>query len=264
MTDPDDHAPDLAEYRDCFPEPFATALADVMDGLRADPQVQAVFLGGSVALGRASARSDVDLVVIKGAEVEVMERYIRYVGDVQVQVIAGPPRQFDVWLERDRPSGTVIRQLADGQLLFDRSGLGAHYRALAAEVVAAGLEPMTEGQILSRRFLLTELLDDLVDCRGDPVQARWLMTTGLNFVVETAFLWNRRWTPKGKWALVEIEALDGRLASAVGGYLNAKELQQQLTTFETMVAYVLAQIGGELREPWSRTPEAVPDVEQGA
>jgi hypothetical protein len=240
-----------------LPEPFASALTEVLNSLRADTQVEAIFLGGSLALGRLSPRSDVDLVVIKGAEVEVMDRYVRYVKDVQVQVIAGPPRQFDIWLEKDRPSGTVIRQLADGQLLFDRSGLGTHYQALAQDVVCKGLSPMSTPEIRSRRFLLTELLDDVSDCTADPAQARWLMDTGLAFVVETAFLWHARWTPKGKRALAEIEALDPMLSSLCLEFLEATDCSAQQAAFGVLVAHVLAPLGGELREPWTRPPQKV-------
>jgi len=40
------------------------------------------------------------------------------------------------------------------------------------------------------------MLDDVADCAADADQARWLMMTGLDYVVETAFLWRRCWTPK--------------------------------------------------------------------
>jgi predicted nucleotidyltransferase len=244
-----------------LPEPFTTVLDKVVQDLRSDLQIEAIFLGGSLALGQALPRSDLDLVVIKSNDVQVTERYAHYVEDVQVQVIAGPPRQFDIWLEQDRPTGTVIRQLAEGRLLFDRSGLGVCYRARAQDVVAAGLEPMSTPQIRARRFLLTELLDDVADCACDPPRARWLMSTGLAFVVETAFLWNRQWTPKGKRALEEIERLDPALACLCHEVLTAMEPQAQHTAFESLVAHVLAPLGGELREPWTRPPEPVPQPE---
>jgi hypothetical protein len=245
-----------------LPEPFATALAETLETLHSDDQVEAIFLGGSLALGLVSPRSDLDLVIIKSADVEGMERYVRYIQDVQVQVIAGPPRQFDIWLEKDRPSGTVIRQLADGRLLFDRSGLGAHYRSLAQDVVAKGLEPMTPQQIHSRRFLLTELLDDVADCVDDPAVGLWLMATGLSFVVETAFLWHRQWTPKGKRALIAIQELDPGLAQQCHDFLMAADHASQRAAFEAMVARVLTPLGGELRESWTRPPEQVPQMEE--
>lgn len=245
-----------------LPEPFATALAETLEILHSDDQVEAIFLGGSLALGLVSPRSDLDLVIIKCAHVEGMERYVRYVHNVQVQIIAGPPRQFDIWLEKDRPSGTVLRQLVDGRLLFDRSGLGARYRSLAKDVVAKGLEPMTPQQIHSRRFLLTELLDDVVDCADDPALAFWLMATGLSFLVETAFLWHRQWTPKGKRALTEIQELDPALAQRCHDFLMATDHESQQAAFEAMVACVLAPLGGELREPWTRPPQQVPQTEE--
>lgn len=249
------------------PEPFATALAEVLAGLEADPQVEAVFLGGSLALGQCAERSDVDLVVVKSSEVTCMERYVTYVGPVQVQVIAGPPRQYDIWFKADRPTGTVVRQLATGWLLFDRSGLGGRYQELAQEVVERGLEAMTPPQVHSRRFLLTELLDDVADCSTDAAQARWLMAGGLAYAVETAFLWHRRWTPKGKRALAEIEALpalgnpgDPTLADLCRRLLAATELAEQQASFAALVDHVLAPLGGEMREPWTRPPEPVPEA----
>jgi hypothetical protein len=238
-------------------EPFFTALARSVASLSEDPQVEAVFLGGSAALGQLCERSDLDLLLIKCTDVTVMERYAHYVGAVQVQVISGPPRQYDIWLEQDRPQGTVVRQLADGHVLFDRSGLGAHYHARAVEVVGRGLEPMSEPQVRSRRFLMTELLDDLADCANDSAQARWLMDTGLSVAVETAFLWQRRWTPKAKRALAEVELLDSELAGLCRSFLGASDVEAQHSAFEALARYVLAPLGGELREAWTRLPEPV-------
>jgi hypothetical protein len=242
---------------DRLPEPFATALVESLAGLEQDGDVEAVFLGGSLAAGGPAPRSDVDLVVIKNERVGVMERYVRYVHGVQVQVISGPPLQFDIWLERDRPQGTVLRQLADGRLLLDRHGLGADYARRARDVIAAGLVPMSQPQIRSRRFLLTEALDDVRDCACNPAQARWLMNAELVFAVETAFLWRQQWTPKAKYALDEIHALDPELGRLCDLYLTATELHDQQAAFEALVAHVLAPLGGELREAWTRPPEAV-------
>jgi hypothetical protein len=241
-----------------LPDPFGSVLDRISQDLCSDPHVEAVFLGGSLALGQASPRSDLDLVIIKDSTVPVMERYVRYVEGVQVQVISGPPRQFDIWLEKDRPTGTVIRQISDGQLLFDRHGLGADYQTQARDVVKAGLAPMSTPQIRSRRFRLTELLDDIIDCADDPPQARWLMDTGLATVVETAFLWHQHWTPKGKRALAEIETLDPSLAALCHDFLAETRFSAQCAAFQSLVTYVLEPLGGELREPWTRAPEAVP------
>ena len=247
-----------------LPEPFGSAVGATLAALQADPLVEGVILGGSLALGQPAARSDVDLVVIKSPDVAVMERYVDYCEGVQVQVIAGPPRQFDRWLELDRPQGTVLRQLAAGRLLFDRGGLGAHYQDLARQVVERGLEPLTDRQILSRRFTITEILDDVVDCAADADQARWLMMTGLDYVVETAFLWRRCWTPKGKRALAKVRALDPELAGHCQAFLGAVNLSEQLAGFRALAAHVLAPLGGELREPWARPPEAVAPEPEGA
>ena len=257
-------ATDAAQAAAGLSEPFDSVVGTTLAALQADPLVEAVVLGGSLALGQPAARSDVDLVVIKSPDVGVMERYVDYYQGVQVQVIAGPPRQFDHWLKLDRPQGTVLRQLAAGRLLFDRGGLGAHYQALARQVVERGLEPLTDRQILSRRFLITEMLDDVADCAMDADQARWLMMTCLDYVIETAFLWRRRWTPKGKRALAEVRELDPELAGHCQAFLDGGDLPAQLAGFRALAAHVLAPLGGELREPWARPPEVVAPESEGA
>ncbi len=108
------------------------------------------------------------------------------------------------------------------------------------------------------------MLDDVADCAADADQARWLMMTGLDYVVETAFLWRRRWTPKGKRALAEVRALDPELAGHCQAFLGAVDLSEQLAGFRALAAHVLAPLGGELREPWARPPEAVAPEPEGA
>lgn len=83
-------------------------------------------------------------------------------------------------------------------------------------------------------------------------------------VIETEFLGHRLWTSKAKWASAEIETSDSRLASVVGGYLNAQGRRQQREAFRALTAYVLEWSGGELRELWARPTEVVPDGKQGA
>ena len=98
----------LADEVAALPEPFATAVEEALACFEADDGVEALFLGGSLAMGEFAQHSDIDLVAIKTEDVNVMERYVRYVRGVQVQVIAGPPLQFDIWLERDRPQLSLI------------------------------------------------------------------------------------------------------------------------------------------------------------
>ncbi len=75
------------------------------------------------------------------------------------------------------------------------------------------------------------MLDDVADCAEDADQARWLMMTGLDYVVETAFLWRRRWTPKGKRALAEVRALDPELANHCQAFLGGSDLAEQVAAF---------------------------------
>jgi len=110
--------------------------------------------GRLAGLGQPAARSDVDLVVIKSLDVALWSVNVDYCEGVQVQVIAGPPRQFDRWLELDRPQGTVLRKLAAGRLLFDRGGLGRTFRPWPARWLSAA-RAVNRPQILSRRFTIT-------------------------------------------------------------------------------------------------------------
>jgi hypothetical protein len=120
---------------------------------------------------------------------------------------------------------------------------------------------MARPAIRSHRFRLTELLEDVADCVDDPVQARWLMYAALPRIIETAFLWHQQWMPKAKRSLAEIEELDPLLADLCLEFLETTDFAMQLVVFESLVAYVLVPLGGELREPWTRPPEPVPQAE---
>ena len=60
-----------------LPEPFASALAESLACLESDGEVEAVFLGGSLAAGDPTPRSDLDLVVIKADREVILNKAVK-------------------------------------------------------------------------------------------------------------------------------------------------------------------------------------------
>jgi hypothetical protein len=54
-----------------LPEPVAAALEQTRVRLRIEPQVEAILLGGPLALGLVAPKNDVDLTIIKNADKEL-------------------------------------------------------------------------------------------------------------------------------------------------------------------------------------------------
>ena len=130
------------------------------------PDAAAVLLAGSVVRGEATAHSDLDLVVLferlpharresflsDGWPVEAFVHdleTLRYFF-VEVDGRAGTPSLAAMVLEGEDVTGDA----GDGALT-------AAAKRLAGEVVAAGPKPWDEREVRQRRYVLTDLVDDL-------------------------------------------------------------------------------------------------------
>ena len=123
------------------------------------PDARAAVLAGSVSAGRATATSDLDIVVLSGSGERVRET-IRVDG-VPVELFVHTDESVAYWFERERQAGgcTLAHMLATGLPLAGDEVDPLQVRA--REHLAAGPPAWTREQLDYRRYALTDALDDL-------------------------------------------------------------------------------------------------------
>ncbi|MFC7303637.1 nucleotidyltransferase domain-containing protein [Streptomyces monticola] len=215
------------------------------------PEALAVFLGGSVLTARRTALSDLDVVVLLGADAVPYRESCRF-GGWPVELFVHSEDSWRGFVEREtvRRRSPLLWMCSAGTLVVDRDGTGARLQAEARRRTDAGPAPVTAQEIEDGRYALSDLLDDLAGCTH-PGERLYVVTEIARRTGELLLLAEGAWLGAGKWlARRADEVLPGfseRLDAVVRDALDGRP--------ERLVALadeVLAGVGGRLWEGYRR------------
>jgi hypothetical protein len=202
------------------------------------PDARAAFLGGGVLSARRTPTSDLDIVAILGGRPAPYRESLIW-RNWPVEIFAHRTDTIGHWFAKDtarrRPS--LARMCADGVILADTDGSGQAVREQALAVLAAGPPPLEAGELDSRRYGLTDLLDDLAGS-SDPGETAIICWNVLREAAELALLLDGCWLGSGKWLLRELRAAEPRLADEL---IDARDDPVRLAS---LAEGVLAKTGG--------------------
>ena len=250
------------------------------------PHALGSLLGGSAEQGRATAGSDLDVVVLlpetaPGGTETGRREVVRHEGrlaELFVHTPADAPRHF----ARDRGlrRGTVLFLYDQGRILADPHGHVSLLRERARALLEAGPPPLDGAERERARYVLTCFLDDLVDAsaggspdepgerggpekRGGPGEPggpgeRYEQLALAGFALrEAAHLLTAHhgcWTGIGKWLPRRLLAADPERGGALLEGHRAVAERADAGPLAAAVEEVLALCGGPLREgytqPW--------------
>ncbi|MGW4652155.1 arylamine N-acetyltransferase [Kitasatospora sp. NPDC004289] len=220
------------------------------------PEAVAAYLGGSTARGEATAGSDLDLVVVRPEGYEVYRETTRHEG-WPVELFVQTPSSTRAFFDWDRVNAvpSLISMCATGLTLLDADGTASELRAEAARLLAAGPAPATAEALETRRYMLTDLYDDLLDERPEDERAV-VAALVLERAAELLLSTGGHWQGKGKWMPRMLRAahpaLGGRLLDGYRALLAGGAGRE----FTAAVAEVLEHCGGPLREGYRRVADA--------
>ncbi|UYO98258.1 nucleotidyltransferase domain-containing protein [Microbacterium sp. M28] len=181
------------------------------------PDVEVAVIGGSTSRGERTRTSDIDLLLIGDAlfddSRESMAATYAHAGEI-FEVFAYTPRGFDEWARRGvaqhRP--VIVHMLVEGVAV--RSGPELErQRAHWAPILAAGPSP-TDQELATRRYVITDLLDDLRDAE-DPLERQVVGATLFERTAELMLLTHARWIGTGKYLPRRLREWDVSRADAL-------------------------------------------------
>jgi hypothetical protein len=224
------------------PAPISTAAALVAERF---PFATAAWLGGSAAAGVLTEASDLDVTVLlpdgtPGAPYrESLER-----DGWPVELFVHTSASVRHYVGRDLVARkpTMARLVAASvPLLAGQDPALVHE---CAAVIAAGPPPLTVADRDARRYLLTDLVDDLRGGGSPPVVgavavATWWAAIELLLAVEG------RWGGVGKWLAHELETYDAALATRFHSALVAG-VAGDVDPLVRLAGEVLDRAGGPL------------------
>jgi hypothetical protein len=211
------------------------------------PEAHAAFLGGSVLTSRRTPTSDLDIVVVLSGPPAPFRETLRHSGWV-VELFVQTPTSLRHYWRRDVAARRtpLLRMCAEGRVLLSDGGAAERYADEALAVLEGGPEPLPADMLDLKRYLLTDLLDDLRGC-ADEVELAYLAAGLVTAASEFVLLAGNRWSAGGKWLprrLAEIDpGLAGRLVVAQRAALNGNS-----DLLEAAVLDVLQRAGGPLTE----------------
>ncbi|MBB4945397.1 hypothetical protein F4556_000932 [Kitasatospora gansuensis] len=230
-------------------DPIVAARQVVQDRF---PEAVAAFLGGSTARGEGTATSDLDIVVIRPEPGEVYRETVRHAG-WPVEFFVQTPASLRTMLAWDRANGvpTIASMCAHGLTLLDRDGTAGQFRALAEQTLAAGPAPVAADTLETRRYLVTDLHDDLLGA-ADQDELLVIAALLLDRTAELLLSTGGHWQGVGKWLPRRLRAAHPDLADQLLTGHRTLARGGSRTPFAEAVTAALAHCGGPLQAGYRR------------
>ena len=186
------------------PTPFETAKKFVEARY---PNCDAAMLAGSVTRGEATVTSDLDIVIFdRNLTSAYRESLMAYGWPIEVFVhnLQSCKLFFESDIKRARPS--LPRMVAEGKVIRKSEFLPEIIEE-AKRIIETGPEEWTKKEIESKRYFITDTLDDFIGSNNKAEEifiANTLAEQLQEFVLRT----NKRWVGKSKWVVKELNHFD--------------------------------------------------------
>lgn len=217
------------------------------------PGAIVAILAGSTAGGRSTGTSDLDIGVLVPDGAETRRETLQFQGqyvELFVHTRAGLGELFAVDAASRR--GVMQHMYAEGVVVVDSDGQAARLRAWAQAALTEGPAPLGPSAVETRRYSLTDALDDLHDA-GDRFEQLAVASVVLQSAADLLLDHHRAWTGRGKWFPRRLLAADPERGGALlEGHRQLCETADAAPLLKA-AAGVLYLVGGPLAEGYRRT-----------
>ncbi|WP_404336530.1 nucleotidyltransferase domain-containing protein [Planococcus rifietoensis] len=189
-------------------EPIHTAKVFVETNFR---HCRGALLAGSVVRGQETATSDLDIVVFDETLMSSYRESMIFYG-WPIEVFVYNLSSYKDFFEKDRKAAkpSMPRMVSEGIILKD-SGIMEGIQQEAKALLEAGPEAWSADTIRTKRYFITDVLDDL---RGsdDRKERLFCVNTLSDLVSEFILRTEQKWIGSSKWVIRSLEAHDHELA----------------------------------------------------
>lgn len=209
------------------------------------PDASASVLAGSVAAGRGSDTSDLDIVIYYDAQRLNYAETFRY-GDWLVETFVYGPEGIDEWFAREaaqrRP--VALDMWANGIPLTGKA-LADSLRMRAAGIIAGGPDPLDPEELANLRYGLTAAIEDLDGASGRAEEFA-IVADVFKRSADLLLLSIGTWLGTGKWIVRRLADVDDCRAEMLVGWANTAERSPR--ELHQIARTVLDIAGGPLQE----------------
>ncbi|MDX1700126.1 MAG: nucleotidyltransferase domain-containing protein [Melioribacteraceae bacterium] len=214
------------------------------------PNCQGALLAGSVVRGEATETSDLDIVVFdKNIKSSYRESFVEFGWAIEVFVhnLTSYKLYFEDDCIRARPS--MPRMVSEGIVLKD-DGIIELLKYEADKLLKKGPEVWSLDTIKTKRYFLTDALDDFIGC-SNRAEEIFITNTLATLLSEFVLRTNSKWIGDSKWIVRSLNQFDEKYAAhfieAFDCYYKTGEKNQIIN----LVDKALQPHGGRLFEGYS-------------
>lgn len=211
------------------------------------PNCQGALLAGSIIRGEATETSDLDIVVFdKSLCSSYRESLIDYGWAIEVFVhnLTSYKQFFEMDYKRARPS--MPKMVSEGIILKD-DGIIKAIKKEAIELLNNGPEIWTEKMIDTKRYFITDALEDFIGCSNraeDIFIANHLAELISEFFLRT----NGQWIGSSKWVVRALKNYDEMFTTIFVDAFDSFYKTGNKTLVIQLIDDVLQPFGGQLFE----------------
>ncbi|HEY9401812.1 MAG TPA: nucleotidyltransferase domain-containing protein [Pyrinomonadaceae bacterium] len=205
-----------------------------------------LFLAGSVMRGEGTPSSDLDLVVVYEHLPNAYRESFIHRG-WPVETFVHDTETLGYFLEFDAESGfpSMANMVLEGREIPAPCELSQSLKRAAAELLAAGPPALCDEELRSRRYFLTDHVEDMRHPRGDAE----LVATGAQMYDMAADFYLRsrgHWSAKGKAIPRRLREVDAPFAARFREAFETLFVEKRSRKVVALVEDVLAPFGGFL------------------
>ncbi len=174
------------------------------------PNCQGAVLAGSVVRGEETDTSDLDIVVFdKSINSSYRESLIDFGWAIEIFVhnLNSYKHFFEMDYKDAKPS--MQRMVLEGIILKDE-GIIESIKEEAKEILDKGPERWTEEIITTKRYFITDALDDFISCKNRAEEI-FIANTLAELIQEFILRTNGRWIGSSKWIIRALKQYDEKL-----------------------------------------------------
>jgi len=214
------------------------------------PSCQGAVLAGSVIRGEATDTSDLDIVIFdERVKAAYRESLIDFGWPIEVFVhnLTSYKHYFELDLKSAKPS--MPRMVLEGIILKD-VGILAAIKREAQEILDQGPEKWTDEIINTKRYFLTDVLDDFKGGK-DRAEELFIANALADLMVEFVLRTNGQWVGTSKWVIRSLRQFDATFTEA---FVDAFDLFYRTNDKNQVIALcekILEPYGGRLFDGFS-------------
>ncbi|MBC5638063.1 nucleotidyltransferase domain-containing protein [Ornithinibacillus sp. BX22] len=171
------------------------------------PHCDGALLAGSVVRGEATETSDLDIVIFDNAT-RSSYRESRIVSEWPIELFVHNLHSYRDYFESDfkRARPSLPRMVSEGIILKDTGVIDA-IKSEAKELLAKGPEVWSTETITTKRYFITDTLEDFIGC-NNRLEGIFIANTLAELVSEFVLRTNRKWIGASKWMVRSLKEYD--------------------------------------------------------